>query len=395
MKREYLFTSESVSKGHPDKVADQISDAILDAYLTGDENSKVACEVLVTSNLVVVSGEINSKAIIDVDYIVRKVIKDIGYDYDGNEFKYDTCEILNKLHQQSPDINMGVDLEDGKIGAGDQGIMFGYAINETDSYMPLSIQISHDLLLELDNFRENNDMVFADYIRPDSKSQVTIKYDINGNPTIDTILISTQHTQELVDSYEEPMEILKIFINDWVIKEVEKKYDYKLFKDYKLLVNPTGNFVVGGPAGDTGLTGRKIVVDQYGGRCPVGGGAFSGKDGNSKVDRSAAYASRWIAKNIVASGLAEECLIQLSYAIGMVNPISIYVETYGTGKVDDIEIENFIKENYELTPKWISDKLNLTSPIYQKTAAYGHFGRDIFSWEKLNLVENIKKYFNI
>jgi len=387
-KRSYLFTSESVSKGHPDKVSDQISDAILDEFLKKDKKSKVACEVLTTSNLVVVSGEINSKIEVDVEKIVRNVIKDIGYDYDGNNFKFDTVEIINKLHQQSPDINQGVELKDGEIGAGDQGIMFGYAVNETKSFMPLSIDLSHEILLQLDKLRNSNHPK-SKYLRPDSKSQVTVEYFGNKPVKIDTILVSTQHSQKLVDDFEKPIDVLKELIDSEVISKIKEKYDSKLFNNYKLLINPTGNFVVGGPDGDTGLTGRKIVVDQYGGKCAVGGGAFSGKD-PSKVDRSAAYAARWIAKNIVASELAEECLVQLSYAIGIPEPVSIYVDTYNTGKIDDLKIEEFIKNEFPLSPKWIIEQLNLTEINYYPSASYGHFGRNIFPWEKLNLIDKFK-----
>jgi S-adenosylmethionine synthetase len=357
----------------------------LDAYLEKDENAKVACETLVTKNLVVVSGEINSKEKIDVEKVVRETIKEIGYTYENNGFKWDEVEIINKLHKQSNDINIGVDLDNGETGSGDQGIMFGYAINESENYMPLTMDLSNIILKELKKLKENDSWVFEN-LRPDSKSQVSILYDENNKPQkIDTILISTQHSENV------SLDEIKYFIKNTLIPNVIEKHGYKdLYKDYKLLVNPTGRFVTGGPEGDTGLTGRKIVVDQYGGRCPVGGGAFSGKDG-SKTDRSAAYAARWIAKNVVASGIAEECLIQLSYAIGVPEPVSIYVETYGTGKIDDKIIEDFIKNNYKLTPKWISDKLDLKKPIYKKTASYGHFGRNEFNWEKLNLVEDFKK----
>jgi len=391
MSRNYLFTSESVSKGHPDKVADQISDAILDEYLKQDNNSKVACEVLVTTNFVLISGEINSRAKVEVENIVRKTIKEIGYDIEGINFHYDTCEIINKLHQQSPDINQGVDLKDGQIGAGDQGIMFGYANNETENYMPLTLELSNLILKELETLRKEDNFAM-NHLRPDAKSQVSINYENNKAQSIDTILISTQHSDnvELND------------VRDWVKNTlipivINKSKKEDLFNDYKLLVNPTGKFVVGGPDGDTGLTGRKIVVDQYGGRCPVGGGAFSGKD-PSKVDRSAAYVSRWLAKNIVASGLANECLIQLSYAIGVPEPISVYVETYNTGKVEDQITEQYIKDNISLTPKSIIDRLNLRNVEYLPTASYGHFGRKStetkFTWEELNLVENFKKLMN-
>jgi len=382
MNRKFYFTSESVSKGHPDKVADQISDAILDEYLKFDPNSKIACETLVTTNYVLISGEVNSTASIDVEPVIRNTIKEIGYDFEGNNFKWDTCEIINKLHQQSPDINQGVDLESGDIGAGDQGIMFGYAVDETDTMMPLSLDISNKLLLTLDNFREGiytdymGNKLSKEYLRPDAKSQVTLEYVDGKINKVDTILISTQHSPEL------DLNDLKHWIKTTLIPKTIEEYDLpsKLFYDYKLLVNPTGKFVIGGPDGDTGLTGRKIVVDQYGGRCPVGGGAFSGKD-PSKVDRSAAYAARWLAKHIVGCGLAEECLVQLSYAIGVPEPTSIYINTYGTSKVDETLIEETIMKNISLKPKAIIDKLNLQKPIYKETAKYGHFGREVFKNE--------------
>lgn len=376
-----MFTSESVSKGHPDKVADQISDAILDEYFKQDPNSKVACETMVATNTVIVAGEIKSTANVNVNKVVRETIKEIGYDFDP-DFHWDSVEIINRLHEQSADINQGVEREDGEIGAGDQGIMFGYAINEGNCYMPLTYEISNAILLEMDKARKNDDFAKR-YLRPDAKSQVSIIYK-DGIPfKIDTILVSTQHTEEanLGD------------IKDWVsltlLPKVIKEYGYEnLYKDYKLLVNPTGRFVVGGPVGDVGLTGRKIVVDQYGGKCPVGGGAFSGKD-YSKVDRSAAYASRWLAKNIVASGLAEECLVQLSYAIGIPEPVSIFIDTYNTGKVSDESLEKYVKENFPLTPKWICDKFDLKNVSYKQTASYGHFGRNEFPWEKLDISFNI------
>lgn len=381
--KNYLFTSESVSNGHPDKVSDAISDAIIDAYLEKDPKSKVACETLVTTDYVVISGEINSDVNVNVEKVTRETIKEIGYIYEGINFKWDTCEIVNKLHKQSPDINQGVDLKDGEVGAGDQGIMFGYAVNETENYMPLTLELSHLILMELEKARKNNKGI-ASKFRPDSKSQVTIEYDRNNNPVkIDTILVSTQHDEDV------EINEIKEFIEKEIISILKEKYNKDLFVDFDLIVNPTGKFVVGGPDGDTGLTGRKIVVDQYGGRCPVGGGAFSGKD-SSKVDRSAAYASRWIAKNIVASGLAKECLIQISYAIGVVKPVSINVNTYNTGKVSDEIIEEFVIKNYPLTPKWIIDSLDLNRPIYKKTSSYGHFGRSEFPWEKLNLVNDFK-----
>ncbi len=370
-----LFTSESVSEGHPDKVADQISDAILDALLTDDPNSRVAVETLVTTGLAVVSGEVTTDAYIDVQEIVRQVIKKIGYTKPTYRFDSESCGVLSTIHSQSKDIEMGVDRD----GAGDQGMMFGYATKETPEYMPMPLQYSHNLLKELTNIRKNSDLM--PYLGPDSKSQVTIEYDDNGKPKrIHTIVLSTQH-DEGIKQAQIKADIQKNLLGN-VIPE-------QLLDDETIYhINPTGNFVIGGPHGDTGLTGRKIIVDTYGGRGAHGGGAFSGKD-PSKVDRSAAYAARHIAKNIVAADLADECLVQLAYAIGIAEPVSINVHTYGTGKMKDAELAAKIAKTFDCTPKSIIQRFNLKSPIYLPTAAYGHFGRDEFPWEKLDYVDKL------
>jgi S-adenosylmethionine synthetase len=381
-----LFTSESVSEGHPDKVADQISDAILDTMLEGDSNSRVAVETMVTTGLTVVSGEVTTDAYVDVQEKVREVIRDIGYTKPTYRFDADSCGVLVSIHQQSQDIAMGVDENDGKPqGAGDQGMMFGYAINETDTYMPMSIQFAHDLVRYLAHIRKETPLM--PYLGPDSKSQVTIEYDDNNVPKrVHTIVVSTQHDENVSQNQ------IKADIKKYLIPEVipSDLLDTKTI----LHVNPTGNFVIGGPHGDTGLTGRKIIVDTYGGRGGHGGGAFSGKD-PSKVDRSAAYASRHIAKNLVAAGLADECLVQLAYAIGIADPISININTYGTGKVDEEELENTVLDIFDCTPSGIIKRFDLKRPIYQKTAAYGHFGRDEFPWEELNYVDKLKEAFKV
>ncbi|HEX6983185.1 MAG TPA: methionine adenosyltransferase [Balneolaceae bacterium] len=373
---KHLFTSESVSEGHPDKVADQISDSILDAMLEQDADSRVAVETLVTTGLAVISGEVTTDAYVDVQEIARQVIRNIGYTKNSYRFDADSCGVLTTIHQQSPDIAQGVD----KDGAGDQGMMFGYATRETDTYMPMSLQYSHDLLWKLADIRKNGSQL--PYLAPDSKSQVTVEYDDEGNPKrIDTIVISTQH-DEGVDQQQ-----IKSDLKKYLIPEV---IPGKLIDSETIFhVNPTGKFVIGGPHGDTGLTGRKIIVDTYGGRGAHGGGAFSGKD-PSKVDRSAAYASRHIAKNIVAAGLADECLVQLAYAIGIAEPVSVSVNTYGTGKVKDVKLAKAVQEAFDLTPAGIIDRFNLKRPIYAKTAAYGHFGRDEFPWEKLDYTGKIQ-----
>ncbi len=380
-----LFTSESVSEGHPDKVADQISDAILDALLAQDPNSRVAVETLVTTGLAVISGEVTTDAYVDIQELVRDVIRDIGYTKASYRFDADSCGVLVTIHQQSSDIALGVDeREEKEQGAGDQGMMFGYATRETDTYMPMSLQYAHDLVKELANIRKNTNLM--PYLGPDSKSQVTIEYDESNIPKrVNTIVISTQHDAD-VSQEQIKTDVKKNLISKIIPSE--------LIDDKTVLhINPTGMFVIGGPHGDTGLTGRKIIVDTYGGKGAHGGGAFSGKD-PSKVDRSAAYAARHIAKNIVAAGLADECLVQLAYAIGIAKPVSININTYGTGRVDDFELEDAVQKMFDCTPSGIIKRFDLRRPIYRKTAAYGHFGRKEFPWEKLDYVEELKSVFN-
>lgn len=416
-----LFTSESVSEGHPDKVADQISDAIVDAFLAKDPHAKVACEVLVTTGQVIIAGEYRSTAHVDVQAIARDVIRQIGYTSSELKFDADSCGILNAMHGQSDDIDRGVERATAEEqGAGDQGMMFGYATNETEAYMPLSLYLSHKLLSVLADIRkEGHDMP---YLCPDSKSQVTVEYDSEtGRPKrIHTIVISTQHKEfmhpehGLTQANVDTIMLNKILtdIKECLIPKVKAalpEREASLFDDDLILhVNPTGKFVIGGPHGDTGLTGRKIIVDTYGGHGAHGGGAFSGKD-PSKVDRSAAYAARYIAKNLVAAGVADKVLLQLSYAIGLAQPVSVFVNTYGTakGSLSDGEIAEKIKDNFDLTPYGIINGLNLRTPIYRPTAAYGHFGRPSeeihvdgqtytsFPWERLDLVERIKGIFNV
>lgn len=375
----YLFTSESVSEGHPDKVCDQVSDAILDAMLKDDPNSRVACESFASTGLIVVGGEITTNTYVDLPHLVRSVINEIGYDNAGLRFDGDSCAVMNVINHQSSDIAMGVDTG----GAGDQGMMFGYASTETPEYMPAPIMYAHKLMQKLAEVRKaKKDML---YLRPDSKSQVTIEYgDDNEILRVDTIVISTQHNPDVKQS-----QIHEDVIENIIKEIIPSKY---IDDNTKYHINPTGNFVIGGPHGDTGLTGRKIIVDTYGGRAPHGGGAFSGKD-STKVDRSAAYAARHLAKNIVAAGIASECTIQLSYAIGVAQPVSILINTHGTSKVNRFELEKFIKENIDLTPKGIIERLDLRKPIFRATAAYGHFGRNEFPWENLDLVETFRKYF--
>ncbi|MAB67188.1 MAG: methionine adenosyltransferase [Bacteroidetes bacterium] len=370
-----LFTSESVSEGHPDKVADQISDAILDSMLAQDAESRVAVETLVTTGLAVVSGEVTTNAYVDIQEVVREVIKEIGYTKASYRFDSESCGVLSTIHTQSPDIAQGVDRE----GAGDQGMMFGYANKETPEYMPMPLQFSHDLLRELARIRKKTDLM--PYLGPDNKSQVTIEYDDAGKPKrIHTIVLSTQH-DEGVEQSQIHEDVKNILIKNVIPSE--------LIDDETIYhVNPTGKFVVGGPHGDTGLTGRKIIVDTYGGFGAHGGGAFSGKD-PSKVDRSAAYAARHIAKNLVAAGLADECLVQLAYAIGVAEPVSINVNSYGTGKMSDPELANLVAQTFDCTPKGIITRFDLKRPIYKPTAAYGHFGRDEFPWEKLDFVDKL------
>ena len=428
----YLFTSESVSEGHPDKVADQISDAILDEILAFDPSSKVACETLVTTGQVVLAGEVKSKAYVDLQEVTRNVIQRIGYTKGEYMFESNSCGILTAIHEQSADINRGVERESPMDqGAGDQGMMFGYATNETENYMPLSLDLSHRILIELAAIRkEGKEMT---YLRPDSKSQVTIEYNDDNKPVrIDTIVVSTQHDDFIKPESNTPQaeeiadktmldiirkDILNILMPR-VIGSIHHEDVLKLFNDnITFHVNPTGKFVIGGPHGDTGLTGRKIIVDTYGGKGAHGGGAFSGKD-PSKVDRSAAYAARHIAKNLVAAGIASEILVQLSYAIGVAEPISIYVNTYGHANINmsDSQIAAKIKELFDLRPKAIEENFKLRKPIYSETAAYGHMGREpqvitktfhsryqdsksieveLFTWEKLDAVEKIKKAFHI
>ena len=379
-----FFTSESVSQGHPDKVCDQISDAIVDAMLSQDPNSRVACETLATTGLVVVAGEITSKAVVDYQGVVRKTIREIGYTDPALGFEAESCGVLVAVHQQSADISQGVTEGEGlhkEQGAGDQGIMFGFACNETATYMPLAIFYAHRLVEELTAAREEKRIP---YLRPDAKSQITVEYDDLKPVRIDTIVISTQHAPEA--SHET--------IRQDVIEKVIKKVIPANLLDDKTVyhINPTGRFVIGGPHGDSGVTGRKIIVDTYGGYGAHGGGAFSGKD-PSKVDRSAAYAARWVAKNIVAAGLSSHCEIQLSYAIGVAEPISIHVDTYGTGKIADHKICEIIVKLFDLRPASIIKKLDLKRPIYRETARNGHFGRELpnFTWEKTDMVDAIKK----
>lgn len=375
-----LFTSESVSEGHPDKVSDQISDGILDAMLAQDPQSRVAVEALVTTGLAVVSGEVTTEAQVDIQDEVRKIIKDIGYTKASYRFDSESCGVLTSLHKQSPDIAMGVDEgEDKDQGAGDQGMMFGFANKETDNLMPLSIQLSHDLVRVLADIRKNStDMP---YLGPDSKSQVTVEYDENQKAKrVDALVISTQHDEEVTQ------EQIKEDVQKYLFPKVLP--NHMMDDETNIFINPTGKFVVGGPHGDTGLTGRKIIVDTYGGHGGHGGGAFSGKD-PSKVDRSAAYAARHIAKNIVAADLADECLVQLAYAIGVAEPVSINVKTYGTGKVNDAALAEAAKKTFDCRPRGIVERFDLLNPIYRNTAAYGHFGRDEFPWEKLDYVDEI------
>ncbi|WP_158798625.1 methionine adenosyltransferase [Pedobacter sp. L105] len=420
----YLFTSESVSEGHPDKVADQISDALIDNFLAFDPESKVACETLVTTGQVFLAGEVKSKAYLDVQKIAREVISKIGYTKGEYMFDSNSCSVLSAIHEQSPDINQGVDKADKTTqGAGDQGMMFGYATRETDNYMPLALDLAHKILIELAAIRRENSEI--QYLRPDAKSQVTLEYnDANEPVRIDSIVVSTQH-----DDFDEEVLMLKRIKEDIIeilIPRVSSQYPQftHLFnKDIKYHINPTGKFVIGGPHGDTGLTGRKIIVDTYGGKGAHGGGAFSGKD-PSKVDRSAAYATRHIAKNLVAAGVADEVLVQVSYAIGVAQPMGIYVNTYGTAHVKDAsgktltdgDIAKEVEKIFDMTPYGIETRFKLRNPIYSETAAYGHFGKknevvtkvfrasngeetaievELFTWEKLDYVETVKKAFSL
>lgn len=416
----YLFTSESVSEGHPDKIADQISDALIDNFLAWDPQSKVACETLVTTGQVVLAGEVKSKTYLDVQKIAREVIARIGYTKSEYMFEAHSCGIISAIHEQSADINRGVERKKKEDqGAGDQGMMFGYATNETDNYMPLALDLAHKILQELSAIRKEKNSKMS-YLRPDAKSQVTIEYDDNDRPIrIDTIVVSTQHDD--FDKDEKMLAKIKKDVIDIVVPRVVakcKKSVQKLFNNkITYHVNPTGKFVIGGPHGDTGLTGRKIIVDTYGGKGAHGGGAFSGKD-PSKVDRSAAYASRHIAKNLVAAGVADEILVQVSYAIGVAKPMNIFVDTYGTSKVDmtDGQVAKIVEDLFDMRPYAIETRLKLRNPIYSETAAYGHMGRtpefkdkvfetaegktkkvrvELFTWEKLDYVEKVKKAFKL
>ncbi|MBP1653611.1 MAG: S-adenosylmethionine synthetase [Bacteroidetes bacterium] len=375
----YLFTSESVSEGHPDKVCDQISDAVLDALLKQDKHSRVACESFVTTGLAMVGGEITTHGYIEVQDIVRKVIEEIGYTKADYRFDAYSCSVISSIHAQSPDIARGVDTG----GAGDQGMMFGYATAETPEYMPMAIQYAHKLVKRLADIRKKQPKLMP-YLRPDAKSQVTIEYHGRRPVRVHTVVISTQHDPG-VSQKKIREDVIKHVINHVIPADLRDKR-------IVLHVNPTGRFEIGGPHGDTGLTGRKIIVDTYGGRAPHGGGAFSGKD-PSKVDRSAAYAARHVAKNIVASGLADECLMQVAYAIGVADPVSIHINTFGTGRIPDSELERVVAKEVDMTPRGIIRRLRLLRPIYQKTAAYGHFGRDDkdFTWEQLDLVKTLQR----
>jgi len=385
MTKEYIFTSESVTEGHPDKMADQISDAVLDYIIEHDTNARVACETLVSNGFCVIAGELKTTAYAPMQEIARKVIQEIGYTDATYGFDYRAAAVLNGIGEQSPDINQGVDQKDGEIGAGDQGLMFGYACSETDVLMPLPIHLAHRLTQKLAEVRKEG---IVPYLRPDGKAQISVKY-IDDKPVlVDTVVISTQHSPDV--SQEQ--------IHKDMIEEVIKQVIPSDMMDENTIfhINPTGKFVIGGPQGDAGLTGRKIIVDTYGGSCPHGGGAFSGKD-PTKVDRSAAYAARHVAKNLVASGACDRATIQVAYAIGVVQPVSILVDTHGTGKVDEDKIEECVKELFDLSPKGIIESLDLLRPIYRKTAAYGHFGReeDGFTWELTDRADEIKNYLGL
>ena len=380
--REYLFSSESVTEGHPDKMADQISDAILDYIIERDKNAKVACETLLSNGYCIIAGELKTTTYAPMQEIAREVIREIGYTDARYGFDYRTAGVLNGVGEQSPDIRQGVERGE-EIGAGDQGMMFGYACTETPELMPLPIMLAHKLTKRLAVARKE---AIIPWLRPDGKAQVSVKY-VDGKPvSVEKVVVSTQHEPDI--NYSE--------IKEAVIEEVIKKVipANLLSKNVEYFINPTGKFVIGGPQGDAGLTGRKIIVDTYGGAAPHGGGAFSGKD-PTKVDRSGAYAARWVAKNLVAAGVADKLTIQIAYAIGVTKPVSIYVDTHGSAKIDEKKIEEAVKKIFDLTPKGIIENLDLLNPVYRKTAAYGHFGREEFSWEKLNKVDEIKEYLNL
>jgi len=383
--KEYIFTSESVTEGHPDKMADQISDAILDYIIEHDPKARVACETLVSNGFCVIAGELKTTAYAPMQEIARKVIQEIGYTDATYGFDHRAAAVLNGIGEQSPDINQGVDQADGEIGAGDQGLMFGYACRETDVLMPLPIHLAHRLTQRLALVRKEG---IVPYLRPDGKAQISVRYVDDKPVAVETVVISTQHAPDVTQEQ----------IHKDMIEEVVKQVIPADMMDENTVfhINPTGKFVIGGPQGDAGLTGRKIIVDTYGGSCPHGGGAFSGKD-PTKVDRSAAYAARWVAKNLVASGACDKATIQVAYAIGVVQPVSIMVDTHGTGKVEEAKIEECVKELFDLSPAGIIESLDLLKPIYRKTAAYGHFGReeDGFSWEKTDKAEDIKKYLSL
>ena len=383
MQHYKLFTSESVSEGHPDKMADQISDAVLDAILSDDPSSRVAVETMVKTGMAIIAGEVRTNTYVDLEDVVRKVINDIGYDNSDVGFDGNNCAVLNAIGKQSGDIAMGVDASASKdIGAGDQGLMFGYASNETDAFMPAPIHYSHLLVKQQAKVRKNG---LLPWLRPDAKSQITFKYENEKPVSIDAIVLSTQHSPDI--SLLELQEAVK---QEIILPVIPEKW---IHNETKFHINPTGQFIIGGPVGDCGLTGRKIIVDTYGGMARHGGGAFSGKD-PTKVDRSAAYAGRYVAKNIVASGLADKCEIQISYAIGVSEPTSISIDTYNTGKLEDHKIAAIVSENFDLRPRGLIEMLDLNRPIYQKTAAYGHFGRDDLNvpWEKIDKSEDLKKY---
>ena len=384
-----FFTSESVTEGHPDKICDQISDAVLDEILSHDPMARVACETSATTGMVLVMGEISTSCYVDIQSIVRKTVREIGYDRAKYGFDADTCAVLTTIHEQSADIALGVDNsvehrisgdEADRFGAGDQGMMFGYATDETEEYMPMAITLAHKLTMKLAEVRKQGVLT---YLRPDGKSQVTVEYEDGKVKRIDTVVVSTQHS-ESVTTEQLRKDIKKYVIEACLPKEL-------LDENTKYFINPTGRFEIGGPHGDSGLTGRKIIVDTYGGSCPHGGGAFSGKD-PTKVDRSAAYMARYICKNIVAAGLAKECTLEVAYAIGVATPVSVYVNTNGTGKLPDERIAEIVKKEFDLRPYSIIKTLDLRRPIYKKTAAYGHFGRPEFPWEKLDRVNDLKKY---